>query len=286
MIQATSREGGYALVSILWLLGLLALAVGSMSVFTVNSLSVVTTSHDRVAAEALSRAGVEAAVFELTQGPTTRVALGSSDFKAGNGAIFVAWRGEAGQVDLNVAQPELIHAVFTAIGASDIAAKNYATLVVERRIPRAGVAGQGPFGHIGELSQLGVPDALIKRAHPLLTVYNGGPRVDPRLAPREVLALLPGMTSASLLSLLSLRARPDVDLSQWLTDAGEAARYLTIERGRTARVRVEVGLINGFRSTVEVVIVIFGDDTEPYRVLAWDESPPERKLDQVDGGRL
>jgi hypothetical protein len=33
-----------------------------------------------------------------------------------------------------------------------------------------------------------------------------------------------------------------------------------------------------------VVIAMFPDDKEPYRVLDWDESPTDRRLESLDGG--
>ena len=39
------------------------------------------------------------------------------------------------------------------------------------------------------------------------------------------------------------------------------------------RMRIEAKLQNGFQAAAEVVIVTFGDDTEPYRILAWDDRP-------------
>ena len=276
-------QQGYALVSILWLLGLLALAVTSMSVFTVNSLSVITTSHDRVAAEAMVRAGVEATILAISQADASNVLLGMTEIKLGNGVARAAWRGETGQIDLNTGARELVHALFRRFGATDADAQAYIISIARARTPIGGLVRQSSFGHTGELAEIGIPDVLLRRIQPYLTVYSGQPRIDPRLASREVLALLPGMTAARLLSLLSLRARATSDASEWANEAGEAARYISLERGSTVRIRVDATLNNGFRTTAEVVVVMFGDDKEPYRVLSWDESPPDRKLDLLDG---
>ena len=43
--HAMARQGGYTLAAVLWLLGLLAVAVTSMTFFTVNSLSVIATAR-------------------------------------------------------------------------------------------------------------------------------------------------------------------------------------------------------------------------------------------------
>jgi len=279
-IHATSAndrdvgQGGYALVSVLWLLGLLAAALASMSVFTVNSLSVVSTASDRAAAEALVRAAMEASSLDVARLDQALPVRGRTQVSLRTGRARADWIGEAGRIDVNLASPELLAGLFQRFGAGSSEAQSYAALVVRRRQATADRGGAGPFGHLDELARTGLPAALVERVRPFATVYGGAPGIDPRLASREVLAALPGMTQASLRTMLELQAANESVLTKWTSAAGDAGRFLSLDRGGSVRTRIVARLANGYRSEAEVASVAFLDDSEPYRVLSWNEAPP------------
>ncbi|MGG7377505.1 hypothetical protein ACQ7B2_01475, partial [Escherichia coli] len=51
---------------------------------------------------------------------------------------------------------------------------------------------QAPFVHVNELALVvGLPAALVERALPFVTVFNGSPDVDPAIAAPEVIQAMP-----------------------------------------------------------------------------------------------
>lgn len=282
--HAMARQGGYTLAAVLWLLGLLAVAVTSMTFFTVNSLSVIATARERTKIDGVLRAGVEAAVLEIMAVDPTTPVIGTAEFRVGAGVARTAWRGEMSLIDVNLAPQEVMYSLFRIAGATDPEALSLTEAVMERRAPR-GRAATIAFGHISQLGELEAPAAVLRRLRAYVTVYSGQPRIDPRIAPREVLTALPDMTNARVTSLVELRERGPSDPSRWTTEAGDAAKYFSFDRPPGVRIRVDASLENGTRAAAEVVVALYQEDKEPYRVLDWDDSPPERRLDAINGER-
>src|SRR5262249_42542521 len=132
---------------------------------------------------------------------------------------------EAARIDLNAAPKALIAGLFAVLGAQADAAEQYAERVVGWRSPpkvnvqdsedalyRAAGLLYSPrrsaFNHVDELwLVLGLPPALVERALPFVTVYSGRQDVNVLDAPSEVIAALPGMSSARLDAFLDQRER-------------------------------------------------------------------------------
>jgi general secretion pathway protein K len=283
---STRRQGGYALVSVLWILGLLALAVSTMSVFTVNSLSVIASSTDRLAGDALLRAAVENSVMKILSESPKRSVSGRGQWRVGAGVARSSWLGESGRIDINTAPPILIANLIAreTLDAND--ANEFTNIILSRRRDAAGSPPTlGPFRHVGELVLEGLPSVLLDRLNPYITIYSGADRLDPRLASSDVLSLLPDMTEARTRGLLALRAADTPDVSAWSNEAGPAAAaLLSLERGSTARIRAEARLDNGFTTASEVVVIMYEDDKEPYRVLSWEDRPAGFKIDETNEG--
>jgi general secretion pathway protein K len=132
----------------------------------------------------------------------------------------------------------------------------------------------GPFVHVSELWLVhGIPPALIERALPYVTVYNGKPTVDIIDAAPQVIAALPGMTPQTLQGVLAARASGNLDknslpslLGNGNSGGGAAA---STDPGKSFRVGVRIDFANGRRSAAEAVILLPDDGPVPYRVLSW-----------------
>jgi general secretion pathway protein K len=284
------RRAGFVVVAVLWLMAMLAALAATFALYIVNTNAAVARHGEKLQTEALVQAGVELVAYQLTARREFGLFPGRFVFQSGATAVNVAFRGEAARIDLNRAPPELIAGLFVALGAAPPAAQGYAERIVAwRGLPQAGaqdaeasayraaglnyVPRNGPFPHVGELALVrGLPEALVERALPFVTVYSGQPEVNATLAPPEVLAALPGMTSDRLYAALALRERDPQNMQALVAQLGPSARYVTVEGGRATRVAVDVALANGRRTRTEVVILLFeDDDTEPYRVLSWSD---------------
>jgi general secretion pathway protein K len=279
------RESGYVLVSVLWLLGLLALALTTMSLFTVGALSVVATSSDRLTVDALTHAGLESSFIEILRTPPKKSVRGSAQWRLTGGVVKASWVGENGRIDINLAPIALISSLLGSVTDDDQDTPTLLNIITARRPgPPGSQRPLGPFRHIGELVVAGFPPAVVARLEPYITVYGGSERVNPRLASRRVLSLLPDVSEPRLRGLVALQATDTADMNAWTQEAGSAAApLLSTERGPTIRVRLKARLDNGFQSTSEVVIVVFPDDTEPYRVMSWVDRSASPDVGDLDG---
>ena len=137
--------------------------------------------------------------------------------------------------------------------------------------PRGGV-----FPHVGELwLVMGLPEAMIERALPHLTVHSGQAQVSIVDATPQVLGALPGISPERLHDLLAARAAAPQNGQYLLSMLGPAQTHATADPGKAFRVTVQVVLDNGRRLRSEVVILVPEEDSEPYRVLSWTDDVDE-----------
>src|SRR5262249_40989547 len=146
-------------------------------------------------------------------------------FRLGNALVNTEFVSETARIDLNSAPKELLSGLFVALGASRGQADNYADRIVGWRSPppednnspneaaNYRTAGMpygprgAPFPHTGELALvLGIPEVMVARALPYLTVYSGQPQVNIFAAAPQVLAAVPGMDPQRLQALIVQRA--------------------------------------------------------------------------------
>ncbi len=123
--------------------------------------------------------------------------------------VVVTFTSEAARIDLNFAPKEMLAGLFAGLGANKDAAMDDADRIVgwrtrprpaapmtrKRSMPAAGLnypPRQSLFTHVNELALVvGLPPALVDRALPFVTVFNGSSDVDATIAAPEVLAACP-----------------------------------------------------------------------------------------------
>jgi len=221
------------------------------------------------------------------QPPVTQPTSGAFTFRMRSASVTVQFRSEAARIDLNGAPKELLAGLFYGLGARPDDALAYADRIVGWRTkPPPGqqdpetslyqTAGRrygprgGPFQHPGELwLVLGLPEALVDRAMPLVTVYNGLAQINVLDAPPDVIAALPGMTPDRLHAFLAQRQATPQNGQILLALLGESASHASADPTKAVRVTVRVSFDNGRQISSEVVIFVTDNDTEPYRVLSW-----------------
>src|SRR5262245_8898639 len=278
---------GFIVVAVLWILGALAVLASIYAVFVVDTATAVAANNDRVRAEALVTAGVELAAYRIGAVPQQRPANGAFTFRTGSASAAVRFNSETGRIDLNTAPKELLVGLFASLGAGR-EAEYYAQRIVGWRTPpgdgqdeegaayrTAGMSYAprgGAFPHVSELwLVMGLPEAVIERVLPYLTVHSGLPQVSILDAPPQVLAALPGMAPDRLHDVLVQREAAPQNAQALLPMLGAAQTHATAEPGRTFRVTVRVALENGRRMRSDIVILVDDADSEPYRVLAWND---------------
>jgi len=284
---------GFVMVAVLWILGALATLASIYSVYIIDTAVAFKAHDDRLQAEGLVSAALELTAHQVTARPDgERRNNGSFGFRLGTGFASVQFRSEAARIDLDQAPKELLAGLFYGFGAKPEDALMYADRIIAWRTkPGPGqdaeasfyqAAGRryvprgGPFPHPAELWLVhGIPEVLIERAMPFITVYSGSAQVNVLDAPAEVLAALPGMTPDRLQAVLQQRAATPQNGQVLLSLLGQAQSHATIESNKTVRVAVQVRLDNGRQLGSEVVIYVADADSEPYHVLSWRDGLDE-----------
>ena len=129
---------------------------------------------------------------------------------------------------------------------------------------------QEPFQIVLKLPLvLGIPPYIVERVLPLVTVYSGIGQIDVRVAPPEVLSALPGITPEQLQKVLARRAQNPRMARLLLKLLGSAAAWADAGENPAAPVQVQIRLDNGRTARAEVVIRVFRDEDNPFRVLSW-----------------
>lgn len=279
------RSDGFIIVAVLWIIGALATLAVIYSLYLHQTMVAFVDHDERLQAQALAMAGVELAVYRLTQNPNQRPLKGHFSFRQGSAVVRVGFSSENGRIDLNFAPNDLLSGLFIGLGAPAEAALSFADRIVAWRTPlQPGTADgeaaiyqaagktygprHGPFQHVHEIGLLiGLPSWLIERALPYLTVYSGTSEVNVLTATPEVLAAVPGLTPALLQQLLAQRGGAPQDVLR--AQIGAAASYISLQSSVADRIDVDVRFASNRRIHSQAVVLILDKDTEPYRVLSW-----------------
>ncbi len=300
------NERGIALVSVLWVLALLAVIAGS---FTVGARTEAKLAHnlgENAKARALADAGIQRAVLVLLE-PQTVGQFGEDGenmfdlgsrldgtphvWRFGGGEILISMQDEDGRIDLNTAVDELLAGLFVSLGADGGQANALVDAIADFRDAndftrlngaedadyRAAGLDHGPknapFQAVEELQLvLGMTRDLYRLAAPALTVHSGRPDIDPATAPRVVLMALPGIDAAEVEALLDARADGDeaalaIMMADMVRFPGVGFRGLTADGATT--LRAEARRAGGAVFVREAVARLGSDLSETVQFLAW-----------------
>jgi general secretion pathway protein K len=264
-------NGGFVLVSVLWLLALLTLVI--LVLLTAVRLDVRVTGQLMLHAEAEALADGLMRLVALRLGDRDRrpladtgLASDGTPMRCGHeqAVVTIAVTDVAGLVDLNAASASLLAWLLRGLGVPPEKAVALAATIVDFRdeddVPgvngaesaayrAAGLAHgpkNAPFETVTELDQvLGMDLALLNRLRAVTTVHSRQPGIDSAVAPREILAAAAGAAERGA-------AAP--------ADSGVAARadipsaFRIPSRARAYRVIVTVQVPGGGRFAREAVI--------------------------------
>ena len=294
-VNAASAERGFVIVAVLWILMALSTLAAIFSVYLSGSARALAVDDASLRIEALVSAGVELTAYQLAlAGEKARPTHGSFHFRMDDADVRITYASEAARIDLNFAPKELLAGLFAGLGANKAAASEDADRIVgwrTRPVPGAAngeealyaAAGlgysprQSLFTHVNELALVvGLPPALVDRALPFVTVFNGSSTVDTAIAAPEVIAAMPDRGPDNLQTTDLQKALGDTPASPNGTastapDAPAAANGgATAPKSPCYRIATAISFGNGRRTGSEVVIAL-GDKVEPYRVLSWQD---------------
>jgi general secretion pathway protein K len=260
-----------------------------LSAVTISFLTSSTTSYR------LSRNAVVAARWEaVVEAAIARTVLGlldtrrerqwrvdgtPQDFSFDGVRVHIAIQDELGRIDLNHADRSLLAGLFQSAGLGIDGAGGLADRILDWRGSGSGsrpsgaqepdyhAAGlghgprNGPFQSVDELKLvMGVTPELYHRVEPTLTVYSGRRFLDPKFAPAEALAALPGQSREAAAAVIASRRSQG-------TRAGIIDPIVPLG-GRAFSIRLEIERPAG-ALTREVVIRLTDRSSEPHWLLSW-----------------
>ena len=281
-------DGGFILVVVLWILAALAALASTYSIYLGNAAFATQINDDRLRIRNAISTGIELSAYQLLAVPErARPSQGAFTVRLARATIDASFVSEGARVDLNAAPKNLLEGLFAAVGADPSQAASFADRVIGWRkkadptsqndeVEAYKAAGldyaprQTPFQNVLELPLvLGLPPHIVERVLPLVTVYSGHPEIDIRVAPPEVLAALPNVTTDQLQKVLGARMQSPEDGEALLKLLGSAHALASDKPNPTARVRMQIRLDNGRAAGAEVVILVMQNEDEPFRVLSW-----------------
>ena len=193
------REGGFALILVLWSMAMIALIGARVTASGGGEARIARNALDRAILEQAADGAVHDAMFHLAGGTWTwRTA--PTEIRIGRVAVAIRLADEGGRVNLNQAPRGLIEALLLAIGLPSGRAATLAEAIAAWRSPGDGMRGhrsknalyaaaglpygprEGPFRSTGEIGLvLGMDPDTLARLRPHVTLFTDGD-VDRELA--------------------------------------------------------------------------------------------------------
>lgn len=272
-MNVRTASNGAILVTVLWTLALLS-ALGMAASTTFRGFAgIITVERDRVRAQALLTAGLEVAAGLVMRLGETPLVAQETEVRLPGGVIAVQITDEGGRIDIGKAPVEVLASLFRYVGAPN--ADALAERVAEWRKPNASSdepssQQETAFASLRGLQlAAGIGPDLVAALAPLATVF-GNATLNPMSAPADALAALPGVERRELTGFLAARSRGSADPARLSALLGPAGRYLQAAPVRAVSVRLLATLPDGYAEAAQAVLVILPEDTQPYRLLAWD----------------
>jgi general secretion pathway protein K len=269
------RNGGFALVAVLLFVALLSLiSVSILSHARFNS-RVAVNLVDEARAEAAADAGTYLAIARLLDGAVGVAEVDGTPTRRmfGDIALTIWVQDEFGKVDLNTASEELLRSLFKSCNLAESDGRAFASRIIEWRTAvdgnrAAGAVARGQRFHlIDDIRRVtGMSESLFDCVRPSLTVYSGLNAVDPRLASRNLLLVLPDMTQENIKALLDQRdARGGPGASADHPATGDVISLL----GHAVSIKSEAREDNGIRFARSAIVRITGNPANPFWVQVW-----------------
>lgn len=268
-VKRGARTRGFIMVSVMWMgLGLMLAVAGFVAQSRLGALT-LRAEVETLRAQELARSGVNLALAALTRQATAEgrstAPPATLSFALAEGQIAVTIQDEAGKIDINEAPVELLRPLLQGMVQSVDAfdASNMAQAIVATRTER------GPYSGLPALSaQFELAPATAAALQEVLTVHNYTPRVDPRSAPRAVLAAIPGLGGAAADDILARRAA-----GRGMPQLGTAAVWLAPRSGPVYRITARARMTGGITATRSALVrangLAFNSSRLRFEVLAW-----------------
>jgi general secretion pathway protein K len=259
-----TRQSGFALVAVIWTLGLITLLGMAVIVGaryrTKTSSNYASVTAAEMAAESAVNLAISAA---LTATPEQAVNFPLRCRLPGGERATITVEEETGKVDLNTASPAALARLFTALTGDQSQGTRLAAQIVDFRKPKTqGAPATARFTTIMELDQIdGIPPRLFRAALRHVTVRSGKPE--------------PDMEAASPAMRRLLNVEPKLNAAKRGTPAGGS---MTI--------RADISSPDGARFIREALVSLEGGNGRPYVIREWrrgDIDPSSARQESPQG---
>jgi general secretion pathway protein K len=222
--------------------------------------------------DAIAEAALDIAVLRLLDpSPTIQTPVDAAPFVVNfdGHLVRITVQDEAGKIDLNMAQGEVLRRLLTSVGVDVEVAQPLVDKILDWREPgnlkrlngakaadyrHAGYSygpRGGPFESVAELQLvMGMTPRLYSLIAPSLTVYSQTPWVDPELAPRPVLLALLGNAVVS--------------------QASQSTPSVGVRLGHAFTITADTLGAGTMHIVKTAVIRLTGARTPPFWVYRWD----------------
>jgi general secretion pathway protein K len=268
------REQGIALLLVIWALALLsAIAVA----VTADGRSVRRIAHnlERAAQDrALAEGGIRWGIAQLLDGrPDRTLPLDGRPqvIEIGTAKVEVAIEAETGKFDLNTSPPAILESLLLQSGATAAEARRIAAAVETFRKanrPAPDRPRRPAFLETLDLRRVtGLDEEFYRRILPAITVYSGTARLDPSVAPKQVLLAVPGLTESQVEA--AIRARHSSPATSAPLAASAPNNSLGLSRPTIFRIRSAVQSGTDTVVTGSAIVEMTGRPNAPVRLHDW-----------------
>ncbi len=266
-------DDGYALPLVLAIIAVLAGSIIASTAFFHASIRTLATTSDRIRMRVMIGSAIEQAAVTATLHNRTRPTPLSSGYQLSGASWSFSHSQENGRIDINQAESGLLAILFRYGGMNETGTQQLIDRIQSRRLG----LGKGPdsamtgtpmaYRSIDELLEQGLPASAFEKLAPFITVFSGRKEFDPRHSDISLFKMFPDLTNLQRRRINELISTKSTSSSAWSEAIGSYRSFLTFDESRVHRLRIRATLNNGMIADSEVVIIIFNDDIEPYRIL-------------------
>jgi general secretion pathway protein K len=263
--RSRSRQSGFALVAVIWTLGLITL-LGMAAIVGARYRTKTSSNYASVAAaEMAAESAVNLTIATaLTATPEQAAQFPLRCRLPGGERATITVEDETGKIDLNTASAAVLARFFAALASDQSKGTRIAAEILEFRKPKTqGAPAPGPaeprFTTVMQLDQIaGVSPRLFRAALRHVTVRSGRPEPDIEAA------------SPAMLRLLNLEPKQ-----------ASARRGLPVSGSMT--IRADISAADGTRFIREALISLDGGNGRPFVIREWRRGDIDPRQERPQG---
>lgn len=275
---------------------LLALAAAALAASAKVHFQATRNSIESQRAQWLADAGVRLGLRELAMAPVNGPARASSPSRAcrlpEGDVLTISIHDEAGKIDLNTADDDLVRALLSGVGVTELEAANLIAAITDfrdadsertlngaesadyRAAARPAGPKNAPFDAVVEIGAvLGLSSEVFTRIRPHLTVHSGQNGVDPAHATLDLLDILARSNPAS--GSTSIDEPRGTFLAR---DRLIPARFVTASASQAFTIHAEATTVVGTQVARSAIVTKLQGARQAvsYRIWQWDRAAISR----------